>query len=127
MVQEVANSYTDLPDYGFAAFKKARAFAKGKGVLDLCALEKSPTEAAYVYIDKCEVPRPGYSAIDMLGNCDVKVREQTLQLLHTLRRPHAQANVQADNDQRSMTFTQIFTRLAVLVIGTAYFVAWLLR
>lgn len=39
MVQEVANSYTSLPDYGFAAFKKARAFAEGKRLLDQYALQ----------------------------------------------------------------------------------------
>lgn len=145
MVQEVANSYTSLPDYGFAAFRKARAFAEGKRMVDQYALQKSPTEAAYVYIDKCRVPGPGYSAVDMLGNCDVEVREQSLQLLHALRRSNAQANVQAAvpavahvsvqtveadkllHDQQSMTFTQIFTRLAILIIGTACFVAWLLR
>ncbi len=128
MVQEVANSYTSLPEYGFAAFKKATAFAEGKGVLDRYALQKSPTEAAYVYIDKCPVSRPGYSAVDMLGNCNVKVRKQTLKLLHTLK-SNAQANLQAAVPavEESVTFSQIFTRLAILIIGTACFVAWLLR
>ena len=93
-----------------------------------------------MYNDKCQFPRPGYSAVDMLGNCNVKVWEQTLQLLCTLRRSNAQANLQAAepaveavaqmvkadkllHDQQSMTFTQIFTRLATLIIGTACFVA----
>ncbi len=81
MVKEVAHSYTQLPDLGFKAFGKSRAYSAAKEEITKFAGAKSPEVAGYLYV--------GYRGTvivrDLLGQPNEHLRAQALGMLSTLQ------------------------------------------
>lgn len=81
MVQEVAHSYQQHPNLGFAAFEKSEAYTASKQKLSLVAEAKSPEVIAYLYVDYL-----GGNVViqDLLGQPAADIRAKAQVFLHAL-------------------------------------------